>query len=214
MAIDALEPLDHRNIPDAGLGIDLGRRAAFDSFGDLQLRFTETDGLAHQIVLCEWVQPFEEDVAAKPSCIQRRATEDIPRDRVDRRAIEKRDEARARIHEAETWRRGEQRDGTAKRVAHIALEEALDRRSTGFLADVSSRHDRAALADLKAMARIVKTRFEPRETLMAHQHEELDLGLVFGGTGIEARRSVLQSKEPIAGKMGTSFQSCLGDFLG
>ena len=64
-----------------------------------------------------------------------------------------------------------------------------------------ARHLASALLDEERRDRIEIASFEPRQALVPHQHQELDLGLMLRVLRIEPGRAVLDGEQPVARKV-------------
>ena len=72
----------------------------------------------------------------------------------------------------------------------------------------------SALLDREFAGGIQIARLKPREALVAHQHQELDLGLMLGLRRIETGRTVLDGEKTITRKIAAGGQFDLSQALG
>ncbi len=70
MIVEALQRLDHPEIPAAMMGIHIGRGTAIDRLGDLQFHIANRQPPARPVGLGEGGKPVQQDVAPKPARVE------------------------------------------------------------------------------------------------------------------------------------------------
>jgi hypothetical protein len=157
---------------------------------------------ADKVELGPCVQAFDLEVAAKAQRVDRRA--DHVLDRGDAREVDERNEAAAGIGEAEALGSREQLRWPAQLARQVAPEEGLDRKPPLGGRKVAARRLAAGVSDDERAAVVVVARPQPRQGLVPHQHQELDLGLMLRVGGVESGRAVLDRVEAVAWEIGAS----------
>ena len=216
-AIGVAEALHQRarngQVADAGVGIDVGRRAALDAFDYLQPRGrcrSRVRGRADRTRARpasrrhRYCRESAADGPAQPAAFSTAATEArLMMDTTFLATSEKLWLARTEFGRTAPW---------AARAIHSRNSRRRTPRSRRGLAACASRRGRprGLRLDDERVGRLVIVGAQRRQPLIAHQHQETNFGEVGGGGGIEAAGAVLDGIEPVGGQGRADRQTACG----